>query len=143
MWIADTVSLLLFIFLMIRRPPRSTRTYTLFPYTTLFRSIRETGAKGAVLVAVDDGEVASVERIELDVIRWVRLGVNCAEARLDEVGDLLRSALVGLHGAHASGRPLIARVTLCGDKVEAGAPHGRAAKLRDGGMGKQACGERF
>src|SRR3546814_11283059 len=23
---------------MIRRPPRSTRTYTLFPYTTLFRS---------------------------------------------------------------------------------------------------------
>src|SRR3546814_7989229 len=25
---------------MIRRPPRSTRTYTLFPYTTLFRSER-------------------------------------------------------------------------------------------------------
>src|SRR3546814_8518579 len=24
---------------MIRRPPRSTRTYTLFPYTTLFRSL--------------------------------------------------------------------------------------------------------
>src|SRR3546814_11242202 len=28
----------LFFFLRIRRPPRSTRTYTLFPYTTLFRS---------------------------------------------------------------------------------------------------------
>src|SRR3546814_10501233 len=28
---------LLFFFLMIRRPPRSTRTDTLFPYTTLFR----------------------------------------------------------------------------------------------------------
>src|SRR3546814_7918625 len=28
-------------FLMIRRPPRSTRTDTLFPYTTLFRSIAE------------------------------------------------------------------------------------------------------
>src|SRR3546814_19856255 len=26
-------------FLMIRRPPRSTRTDTLFPYTTLFRSM--------------------------------------------------------------------------------------------------------
>src|SRR3546814_6584663 len=25
---------------MIRRPPRSTRTYTLFPYTTLFRSFK-------------------------------------------------------------------------------------------------------
>src|SRR3546814_14813835 len=30
----------LFFFLMIRRPPRSTRTDTLFPYTTLFRSVR-------------------------------------------------------------------------------------------------------
>src|SRR3546814_11117321 len=28
-------------FLMIRRPPRSTRTDTLFPYTTLFRSTAE------------------------------------------------------------------------------------------------------
>src|SRR3546814_14722210 len=32
--------LLYFFFLMIRRPPRSTRTDTLFPYTTLFRSWR-------------------------------------------------------------------------------------------------------
>src|SRR3546814_15424096 len=29
-----------FFFLMIRPPPRSTRTDTLFPYTTLFRSAR-------------------------------------------------------------------------------------------------------
>src|SRR3546814_15082989 len=28
----------MFFFLMIRRPPRTTRTDTLFPYTTLFRS---------------------------------------------------------------------------------------------------------
>src|SRR3546814_2802303 len=28
----------LFLFVMIRRPPRSTRTDTLFPYTTLFRA---------------------------------------------------------------------------------------------------------
>src|SRR3546814_4733795 len=36
---------------MIRRPPRSTRTDTLFPYTTLFRSLGEPGAldrRGAV-----------------------------------------------------------------------------------------------
>src|SRR3546814_17240132 len=30
----------MFCFLIIRRPPRSTRTDTLFPYTTLFRSFR-------------------------------------------------------------------------------------------------------
>src|SRR3546814_20052496 len=31
----------IFFFLMIRRPPRSTRTDTLFPYTTLFRSAHQ------------------------------------------------------------------------------------------------------
>src|SRR3546814_14205932 len=36
---------------MIRRPPRSTRTDTLFPYTTLFRS------GGAILVNTARGEV--------------------------------------------------------------------------------------
>src|SRR3546814_6287536 len=35
--------LVLFFFLMIRRPPRSTRTDTLFPYTTLFRSCSAMG----------------------------------------------------------------------------------------------------
>src|SRR3546814_5191854 len=34
-----------FFFLMIRRPPRSTRTNTLFPYTTLFRSDGLAGAR--------------------------------------------------------------------------------------------------
>src|SRR3546814_4136805 len=34
---------MIFLFLMIRRPPRSTRTDTLFPYTTLFRSPRSAG----------------------------------------------------------------------------------------------------
>src|SRR3546814_11124888 len=37
-------------FLMIRRPPRSTRTDTLFPYTTLFRSI---SLPGRILGACD------------------------------------------------------------------------------------------
>src|SRR5256885_13091576 len=36
-----------FFFLMIRRPPRS----TLFPYTTLFRSIAGKGVSGALLMA--------------------------------------------------------------------------------------------
>src|SRR3546814_9004596 len=48
----------LFFFLMIRRPPRSTRTDTLFPYTTLFRSRRHraqrfaTGEPGERVVAI-------------------------------------------------------------------------------------------
>src|SRR3546814_12904685 len=40
---------MLVFFLMIRRPPRSTRTDTLFPYTTLFRSLlRRPLAEGTV-----------------------------------------------------------------------------------------------
>src|SRR3546814_16337141 len=36
---------------MIRRPPRSTRTDTLFPSTTLFRSqLRDQGADGAIVL---------------------------------------------------------------------------------------------
>src|SRR3546814_10576913 len=41
------MSVMLF-FLMIRRPPRSTRTDTLFPYTTLFRS-KSDGNDGFIL----------------------------------------------------------------------------------------------
>src|SRR3546814_6363425 len=37
-----------FFFLMIRRPPRSTRTDTLFPYTTLFRSL--------LIAAIEDND---------------------------------------------------------------------------------------
>src|SRR3546814_4609021 len=38
-------------FLMIRRPPRSTRTDTLFPYTTLFRSVESNQLNAARLYA--------------------------------------------------------------------------------------------
>src|SRR3546814_14057928 len=46
-------------FLMIRRPPRSTRTDTLFPYTTLFRSHghqHEAFARNAFQPLIDIGD---------------------------------------------------------------------------------------
>src|SRR3546814_8230218 len=46
---------------MIRRPPRSTRTDTLFPYTTLFRSPRSSTAR-AVTSATTGGVVPSTTR---------------------------------------------------------------------------------
>src|SRR3546814_9490801 len=42
MYIDNILFLCLFLLLIRRRPQRSTRTYTLFPYTTLFRSLRST-----------------------------------------------------------------------------------------------------
>src|SRR3546814_6322051 len=66
------VSFSCFFFLMIRRPPRSTRTDTLFPYTTLFRSVGQHRARGVVCrqrgvlvgvdVAVVDGLGAAEQR---------------------------------------------------------------------------------
>src|SRR3546814_5030771 len=49
---------LILIVLTIRRPPRSTRTDTLFPYTTLFRSL----ADERVLVGLDEPDLDGVRR---------------------------------------------------------------------------------
>src|SRR3546814_12610853 len=46
MCVESCVFLFRFFFLMIRRPPRSTRTDTLFPYTTLFRSPSSDARRG-------------------------------------------------------------------------------------------------
>src|SRR3546814_16783070 len=44
-----------FFFLMILRPPRSTRTDTLFPYTTLFRSVDAIRRHRVVVIAGETG----------------------------------------------------------------------------------------
>src|SRR3546814_2747336 len=44
---------------MIRRPPRSTRTDTLFPYTTLFRSVRNPAFPNSVCGTVYEGSSRS------------------------------------------------------------------------------------
>src|SRR3546814_651452 len=51
-------SLSFFFFLMIRRPPRSTRTDTLFPYTTLFRSILGKAARAKGLIGAEEAAEA-------------------------------------------------------------------------------------
>src|SRR3546814_6925150 len=52
---------------MIRRPPRSTRTDTLFPYTTLFRSPDAREEHPALLVPFEADEgIIAVQRILLD-----------------------------------------------------------------------------
>src|SRR3546814_2141258 len=49
---------------MIRRPPRSTRTDTLFPYTTLFRSLVELPCaerSGLIFVMLDPDQVMDID----------------------------------------------------------------------------------
>src|SRR3546814_4452146 len=76
----------LFFILMIRRPPRSTRTDTLFPYTTLFRSLYQYAAlnlPAAVLVAV------AWQRGWLDTLVTVD---SRSEEHTSELQSLMRSS---------------------------------------------------
>src|SRR3546814_13882441 len=53
-------------FLMSRRPPKSTRTYTLFPYTTLFRSTAipfQVGKSGLVEKIADAARDKRIEGV--------------------------------------------------------------------------------
>src|SRR3546814_14837960 len=111
---------------MIRRPPRSTRTDTLFPYTTLFRSHRFA-----------------------DTLEPASLGV--AEGRIGEKGDArfvphapcdLRRAF-GDVGEHLRRRPLVDRrvghedrVMLVDEDVDT------ERRLALGKIGRASCRER-
>src|SRR3546814_3870988 len=71
---------------MIRRPPRSTRTDTLFPYTTLFRS--------ELAVIVDHGMREMLEE-QRDVFYYITtMNENYAQPDLpeDKHGDVIRGA---------------------------------------------------
>src|SRR3546814_1055076 len=61
---------------MIRRPPRATRTDTLFPYTTLFRSVDV----GATLVITADEQVRGGKTIPLKKAVDEALGMGGCEA---------------------------------------------------------------
>src|SRR3546814_6056504 len=107
---------------MIRRPPRSTRTDTLFPYTTLFRSIEV--ARTAVVallvlgIAHPDGQLELVGEFGVGVGKNApRLGADAAEI------------LIGAEGLTEFGQRIAARVER---RPEQG--HARAADQPDIGI---------
>src|SRR3546814_8864691 len=76
---------------MIRRPPRSTRTDTLFPYTTLFRSIVQAVADHQAVVAVlalGDQSDLELRAVDADGVgNAVHLpGDRCSHTPFDVVG---------------------------------------------------------
>src|SRR3546814_19586391 len=75
---------------MIRRPPRSTRTDTLFPYTTLFRSVGRTEpAKGERVLAIAvTGE--PVDSVALHVFNNPHFSSLASPTRLGELLPNLR-----------------------------------------------------
>src|SRR3546814_5885487 len=66
---------------MIRRPPRSTRTYTLFPYTTLFRSFTH------IFFSTDKGDATARARA-VAALTSLSPAVTRAPERGDAFSDL-------------------------------------------------------
>src|SRR3546814_6045377 len=100
---------------MIRRPPRSTRTDTLFPYTTLFRS--DAAAVGrvdrgvhadhlAIQVEQRATRVAAVDRgVDLQEV-VIGTGLDVAAARRDDAGGHRAAEAEGIaHGEHPVADP--------------------------------------
>src|SRR3546814_19593982 len=86
---------------MIRRPPRSTRTYTLFPYTTLFRS--DVGSSGFDrLHAGSLRALRALRDLVADALAFLQaaeaLGLDCREVHED-----IRAAVLGCDEAEALG----------------------------------------
>src|SRR3546814_3444678 len=92
-------------FLMIRRPPRSTRTDTLFPYTTLFRSFPRKNSRSLAALGMTKMELfrPSLEILLVADVRdgaFVLLAVRARGERVLAAGD----QVVGADGELAAPR---------------------------------------
>lgn len=90
------------------------RPHVVFAGNLQGRHVREAGPKGAWLVTVAEGEVAAMERLETDVVRWQVLQVPAEGCtRLAELEERMRAAIEG--AAAAGGDRLLAcRIELQG-----------------------------
>ncbi len=88
--------------------------WIVYPGNIQGRNVRETGAKGATRVTVEDGRVVEVKRVALDAARWARVSVDVSDC--DGEAEALERVEARLREEHAAaeGRPLAVRVLLSG-----------------------------
>lgn len=110
------------------------------------RHIRETGAKGASLVTVQDGQVEEIAPLHVDCVRWIHLPVAVEQCRaVVEVIDRIRRAIEEAVERDAEGRLLACRIELTGStglhaELLASADHLLAeAKAAALGLGEEAA----
>ncbi|MBJ89324.1 MAG: DNA repair exonuclease [Woeseia sp.] len=89
--------------------------HIVFPGNLQGRHSRETGAKGASLIKVEDGQVSALAAIPFDVVRWSFVTVDLKDtasfgAALGRIRDALEAAVTD----EADGRLLVFRVALKG-----------------------------
>ena len=88
--------------------------WIIFPGNIQGRHIRETGAKGATLVTIEDGHIVAVQNHELDVLRWATCQVDLSSCeRTNSVYEAVQQAFE-LELAEANGKPLALRLILTG-----------------------------
>src|SRR3546814_1173054 len=98
---------------MIRRPPRSTRTDTLFPYTTLFRSLVKAGHR----VAVASNSHEAIRNVLLGCLRASEEdggGFPVSFAHKVSSGDDGYARDCPVHRATANDDLILARATVVG-----------------------------
>jgi exonuclease SbcD len=92
----------------------SKEPWIVFPGNIQGRHIKETGAKGASLVSVEDGRIIKVEGLELDVLRWAVCQVDLSECETSEkIYDVVRQALEQ-ELDQVNSKPLAIRLVLTG-----------------------------
>lgn len=79
------------------------------------RHIRESGPKGASLVAVEDGQIEAISPLHVDCVRWIHLPVpvGSCNASTDAI-DCVRAAIEDAVARDAQGRLLACRIELTG-----------------------------
>lgn len=103
-----------------------------FPGNVQGRNIRETGAKGGVLVDVEDGVISRIEPVHFDVLRWARVTVDCTGCEnMDDFQVRLRDGLVAARRDEAADRGLVVRVVLQGATPLSAALVDAQSQLRD------------
>lgn len=88
--------------------------WIVFPGCIQGRHIKEAGAKGCVLVTVENNTVSTAEKCSLDVLRWVECVVDLTDAA--EMRDVLERTRksIEIERTSADGRPMAMRIRLEG-----------------------------
>jgi len=115
--------------------------WVVFPGNLQGRHIRETGARGAVLVTADEAGIQSVERVLVDLLRWHVVEVDASQdGTLQEVVRSVGLAFERLLAETPESIYLSVRVCIKGKTAVHGELFGLESQLREDILG-QAAGQ--
>ena len=113
--------------------------WVVFPGNLQGRHIRETGARGAIMVTADESGIQSVERLLVDSLRWHVVDVDASEANtLNDVVRLVGRAFEQLVNETPVKIYLSVRIGIKGKTAAHGELFGLESQLREEILGQAA-----